>query len=187
MLKRNLPDMPSALIAGSGGQGVLFLGKLLAHGAMLAKKNVTWFPSYGAEMRGGTANCTVIISNEVIGSPIVQNPDITVVLNEASRERFEPRLKIGGLMVLDSSMVTSTVSREDIRIVKVPATDIAARMGAPKVANMVIMGALLGQNGLLDMDSALRALEEMTPKHRAASLEPNKKAIQEGKAYLDRS
>jgi len=179
--------MPSALIAGSGGQGVLFLGKLLAQGAMLAKKNVTWFPSYGAEMRGGTANCTVIISEEVIGSPIVQNPDIAVILNEASRERFEPRVKKGGLMVLDSSMVTSPVNREDIRVIKIPATDIATRMGVPKSANMVMIGALLVQNGLLDMDSAIKALEEMTPKHRAASLEPNKKAIQEGKTYLDRS
>lgn len=175
--------MTSVLIAGSGGQGVLFLGKLLACGVMLAGKNVTWFPSYGAEMRGGTANCTVVISENMIGSPVVRSPDILVVLNEASKERFEPRLKNGGLMLVDSSLVDSQTGRDDIRIVAVPAAEMAAALGGPESANMVMLGALLSEAGLIDEEIAMAALEEMTPQRRMKTLRINREAITSGKAY----
>lgn len=177
--------MKSALIAGSGGQGILFLGKLLAHAAMIAGKNVTWFPSYGAEMRGGTANCTVVVSDEIIGSPVVKSPDILVVLNEASMDRFEGRLKEGGLLLMDSTLVRINPRRADIRAVKVPATDMASALGNPRSANMVLLGALLDGEGLINEKEALAALEEMTPPERKNTLEPNVEALRKGKAHRE--
>jgi 2-oxoglutarate ferredoxin oxidoreductase subunit gamma len=170
----------SALIAGSGGQGILFLGKLLAQGAMLAGKNVTWFPSYGAEMRGGTANCTVIISDEMIGSPIVWKPDIVVVMNEASKNKFESRLREGGLLLMDSSLVTKPPERQDVRAAGVPASDIAASLGNAKSANMVMLGALLSEEDLVGQDNVFRALEQLTPPRRMKSLGMNRDAIKKG-------
>ncbi len=175
--------MTSALIAGSGGQGILFLGKLIAHGAMLTGKKVTWFPSYGAEIRGGTANCTVVVSEDMIGSPVVKTPDILLVLNEASKERFEERVKEGGLMIMDVSLVKTPPGRSDIRVVEIPAAEIAASLGSAKSANMVMFGALLRENSFLDEAAALSALEEMTPPERAGTFGANKEAIKRGKAY----
>jgi 2-oxoglutarate ferredoxin oxidoreductase subunit gamma len=175
--------LKSALIAGSGGQGILFLGKLLAHAAMLAGRNVTWFPSYGAEMRGGTANCTVIVSDDVIGSPSIKTPDILIVLNEASRARFEGRLKQGGLLITDSSLVSTPSSRKDVRTVEIPATEIASGLGNPKSANMVIIGALISVDDIIDRDTARAALVEMTPERRKSTLGLNREAIEKGRAY----
>lgn len=175
--------MKSALIAGSGGQGILFLGKLLAHAAMLAGRNVTWFPSYGAEMRGGTANCTVIVSDDVIGSPTIRTPDILVALNEASMSRFEGRLKQGGLLIIDSSLVRTPSSRKDVRTVEIPATEIASGLGNPKSANMVILGALISADDVVGWETAGAALEEMTPEGRKNTLELNREAIEKGMAY----
>jgi 2-oxoglutarate ferredoxin oxidoreductase subunit gamma len=173
------------LIAGSGGQGVLFLGKLLAEGAMLGGKCVTWFPSYGAEMRGGTANCTVVISEEIIGSPIIRNPDVLVVMNEASKERFEARIKPDGFLIMDSSLIRTPPRRTDVHVLMVPASEIAASLGSPKSANMVMLGAMLSLGGVIDEEYAVKALEELTPARRRASLEPNKNAIRKGKAYFE--
>lgn len=173
----------SVLIAGSGGQGVLLLGKLLAHGAMLAAKNVTWFPSYGAEMRGGSANCTVIISDDMIGSPIIRNPDITVVFNEASKERFMKNVKKGGVLIMDNSLIKSVVTRNDIRTVAVPATQMASEMGNPKSANMVMLGALLAENILPEARFAITALEELTPPKIMKNLAVNKEAVEKGMKY----
>jgi 2-oxoglutarate ferredoxin oxidoreductase subunit gamma len=172
-----------ALIAGSGGQGILFLGKLLAYGAMLEGKNVTWFPSYGAEMRGGTANCTVIISDNLIGSPIVSEPDLIVVMNEASKNKFEGRLKKGGLLLVDSSLSDLTSKRKDIRIVGVPASDVAASIGDAKYANMVLMGALISEEDLVGKEYIFEALEQLTPPHRKRGIEINKEAIGKGMAF----
>lgn len=177
--------MKSVLIAGSGGQGILFLGKLLAYAAMMAGKNVTWFPSYGAEMRGGTANCTVVVSDEIIGSPVVKSPDILVVLNEASKERFEGRLKEGGLLLMDSSLVRTNPKRSDISSVNVHATELASTLGNPRSANMVMLGALLNGEGLISEEEALAALEEITPPKRKNTLQINVEAIRKGKALRE--
>lgn len=172
----------SILIAGSGGQGVLFLGRLIAQGAMFQGYNVTWFPSYGAEVRGGTANCTVVISDEPIGSPVVGNPDILVVMNEASKGRFEERLKSGGLMVMDSSLIKSGAARADVGVLAVPATAIAASLGNTRVANMVVLGVLLNE-GLIAESSVMAAIEESMPISKHSSLERNKEAIGKGKEH----
>ncbi|MBI4823447.1 MAG: 2-oxoacid:acceptor oxidoreductase family protein [Nitrospirae bacterium] len=175
--------MPSILIAGSGGQGILFFGKLIAQSAMNEGKNVTWFPSYGAEMRGGTANCTVQVSDEVIGSPIVRNPDILIVLNKASMERFGSRVKKNGLLIMDSSLIKETPLRQDIGIVKVPASDIAVSLGNAMSANMVLLGALIKETGIVNEDSAINALEELTSSRRTKTISLNKSAIKKGLQY----
>jgi len=171
--------VPSVLVAGSGGQGILFIGKLLAQAAMQEGKNVTWFPSYGAEMRGGTANCTVVISEETIGSPVVRNPDILIVLNTPSLERFQERLKPGGTLVLDTSLVKGNI-RDDIRVIGVPATEVAVSLGSPRAANMVVLGAVIGGTGIVSESQTIDALRELTPAKRQKSLNPNIKAIKEG-------
>lgn len=174
--------MLSVLIAGSGGQGILFIGKLIAQAAMLEGKNVTWFPSYGAEMRGGTANCTVVISDDVIGSPIVRDTDILMVFNEASAGKFQPRLKKGGLLVMDSSLIGDIPLRDDIRVVKVPATKTAVSVGNPRAANMVVLGAAVA-SGLVREESVDKALKELTPERRKSDLKSNKAAVKAGMGF----
>ena len=168
------------IIAGSGGQGVLFFGKLLAYAAMIEGREVTWFPSYGAEMRGGTANCTVIISDRMIGSPVIRNTDVLVVMNEASYKRFLENLLPGGVLVYDSSLIHSEIPRHDISVVKIPACDIASSLNGVQSANMAMIGAFLAATGMLDMDSLLRAIDEITPSHRRDLLAVNKAIILKG-------
>jgi 2-oxoglutarate ferredoxin oxidoreductase subunit gamma len=189
----------SILVAGSGGQGILLLGKLIAYGGMIEGKNVTCFPSYGAEVRGGTANSTVIISERMIGSPIIQSPDILIVMNKASFERFQPKLKSRGLMIYDSSLITSPEIRQDVLAVGIPASEIAATAGRPgpsqkesspsssqiRSANMVMLGALLAETGVVRTESASSALERLTPPKRRKSLEGNKEAIRRGIKYIE--
>src|SRR5512141_2101349 len=143
------------MIAGFGGQGVLLAGKLLAYAGMLEGKHVTWFPSYGAEIRGGTANCTVIISSDEIGSPVVQNPSSLVILNEASFKKFEPRIKQGGRLFLNTSLVQAPPSRLDITTIDVKANDIAEELGDIRIAKLVMLGALLETTGVVALDSVL--------------------------------
>ena len=174
--------MPSLIIAGSGGQGILFAGKFVAQAAMEEGMNVTWFPSYGAEVRGGTANCTVVISKGFIGSPIVSRPDILVVMNQASLERFCGRLRPEGRMMLNSSNVTAgsgTVGR-GVKVVAVPAGDIAFGMGAPLAANMVICGALLREASICTEAAMERALMKLSIRGGAQALAVNKEALRRG-------
>lgn len=173
------------IIAGSGGQGILFLGRLIAYAAMLDTREVTWFPSYGAEMRGGTANCTVIISHEMIGSPVIRNPDVLMVMNDASYRRFSVRLRSGGLLLYDSSLITIADCREDISPLKVPASGIAASLKSTKGANMVMLGAFISAAGCLTLDSALKAVEEITPAHRKESLRANRELIMKGYRFVE--
>ncbi len=168
------------IIAGSGGQGILFLGRLLASAGMLEGKRVTWFPSYGAEMRGGTANCTVIVSNDMIGSPVVQAPDVLVVMNTASLERFQPQLTRRGLLVYDSSLITDPTLRRDVRAVAVPATDLASAVGSVKAANMVMLGALVSATGVVRPASVENALSTPEQAPRKAALELNISAFEKG-------
>lgn len=186
------------LVAGFGGQGILLLGRLIAYSGMLERKEVTCFPSYGAEMRGGTANSTVIVSDEMIGSPIMGNPDILIAMNEASLKRFQPRIKSGGLLIFDSSLIPSPEIRGDIHAIHIPATEIAASIAeseapkknavfnAPRVrsANMVMFGALLAETGLVKMETAIHALERLTSSKREKTLEGNKKAVMRGVTYI---
>lgn len=184
------------LVAGFGGQGVLLLGRLIAYGGMIEGKEVTCFPSYGAEMRGGTANSTVIVSDEMIGSPIVGNPDILVAMNEASLKRFQPKIRTNGLLIFDSSLIKSPDLREDIRVVDVPASIIASSIGGKELsqkdalpstqvrsANMVMLGTLIRETGILRMESVVNALERLTSAKSKKNLEGNKEAIRRGIQY----
>jgi 2-oxoglutarate ferredoxin oxidoreductase subunit gamma len=152
---------------------------------MLEGKEVTWFPSYGAEVRGGTANCTVVISDEMIGSPVVSAPEILIVMSDASLEKFIPKLKEGGVLMLDSSLVQRKASRHDIHIVDVPATEIASRLGRTKSANMVLFGALVAETGFLGQDSAFNAIETVMPAAKRGMTEGNKNALLEGMHFIE--
>jgi 2-oxoglutarate ferredoxin oxidoreductase subunit gamma len=186
------------LVAGSGGQGILLLGRLIAYGGMLEGREVTCFPSYGAEVRGGTANSTVIISDDLIGSPIIRNPDILVVLNEESLKKFQSRLKPEGVMIFDSSLIKSPELRQDVRAVSIPASDIAASIGEDacyrnpahspsrvRSANMVMLGALVAETGILKAENAVRALEKLTSAKSRKVFEDNRDAVAKGIEYIE--
>ena len=168
------------MIAGFGGQGVLLAGKLLAYAGMLEGKHVTWFPSYGAEIRGGTANCTVIISSDEIGSPVVQNPSAMLIFNEASFKKFETRIKEGGRLFLNTSLVQAPPSRTDIARIDVKANDIAEELGDIRIANMVMLGALLKKTGVVALDSVLAALKLVLPSRRHSLIPLNENALRRG-------
>ena len=152
---------------------------------MLEGKEVTWFPSYGAEIRGGTANCTVIISDELIGSPVVTNPDILILMSDASLNKFQPRLKQNGLLTFDLSLIKEPALRADIEAVGVPATEISSKIGNTKSANMVLLGALIAKTKLLKETSVFEALESSMPARKKKNIEVNKKAIIEGMRYIE--
>ncbi|MFH1234585.1 MAG: 2-oxoacid:acceptor oxidoreductase family protein [Candidatus Diapherotrites archaeon] len=154
--------------AGFGGQGVLLIGKILALAGMSEGRHVSWVPSYGPEMRGGTANCTVIISSEEISSPLAPMPDSMIIMNKPSLEAFEPLLKKGGLLVMNSSLIDVKPKRSDINVFAVPANDIAEKdVGSAKAANIVMLGAYAALSGAVSMDSVKKALEgEMRAKSR---------------------
>ena len=168
------------IIAGSGGQGTLFLGRLMAYAAMFEDKEVTWMPSYGAEMRGGTANCTVIISDQMIGSPVIRNPHILVVMNDASYSRFTWKLRPGGMLLYDSSVISRTDHRDDIKVLGVPASMLSATMNSTKLANMVMMGVFISCTGILSLDSVVGALSDITPANRRNTMDLNKQLIAKG-------
>jgi len=154
---------------------------------MLEGKRVTWFPSYGAEMRGGTANCTIIIADTMIGSPVVLNPDILVVMNKASLDKFQPRLKSKGLLFYDSSLVKNPNVRDDVVSVSVPATKIASALGNMKSANMVMLGALISQTHLLRKSSIAKIFENTSGRMRDTGSKNNTHSILEGLKYIDHS
>ena len=173
------------IIAGSGGQGILFLGKVLSFAGMLEGKEVTWFPSYGAEMRGGTANCTVILSGSMIGSPVVLSPDILVIMNRASFDKFQPRLKKHGILFYDRSLVRDPRVRPDVRTVAVPATEIASSAGNTKSANMVMMGAVLAETGLLRRASVLKVIEGPSKSTGGNGIRANTNSMLKGMQYIE--
>jgi 2-oxoglutarate ferredoxin oxidoreductase subunit gamma len=172
------------IIAGFGGQGVLFAGQLLAYAAMDAGKEVTWFPSYGPEMRGGTANCTVIIADEEIGSPLVRNPKAAIVLNLPSLDKYEPLVQPGGLLVVNASMVDRAVKRADIRSVAIPANEIAEEIGDRRLTNMVVLGGLLANLDVLPLELVERALEVHMPERHKNLLQPNRQALRRGAQFV---
>ena len=175
----------SIIIGGFGGQGILFFGRILTYAGMLEGKEVTWFPSYGAEMRGGTANCTVIISDELIGSPVVTCPDALIAMSDASLKKFQPRVKQNGILFFDSSLISTQDFRDDIEAIGIPATIIANKIGGPKSANMVLTGAFIAQTGLLHKTSLIKAIEGSMPANKKKIIDINKNAAFEGIQYIE--
>ncbi|HEX2981246.1 MAG TPA: 2-oxoacid:acceptor oxidoreductase family protein [Anaerolineaceae bacterium] len=172
------------VFAGFGGQGVLFAGQLLSYAAMDEGRNVTWYPSYGPEMRGGTANCTVIISDSEIGSPVVRNPTAAVAMNLPSLDKYEPIIHKGGVLVVNSSIIARIPTRTDIRVVLVPANDIAERISDKRLTNMVLLGALLANLDILPIQALEKALQEHLPARHHKLLPANYQALREGASHL---
>lgn len=169
------------IIAGFGGQGIMFLGKLLAYSGMLENKHVTWIPSYGPEMRGGTANCAVVISDKKIGSPIVDEPDFAVVMNKASCDKFCTRVKENGILIINSSIVTDhNAAGDKIKVFDVPANKIAEECGSSKAANIVLLGSLVGQGGIISQETAVESLKNEVGSKRPELLSMNIKAFEQG-------
>lgn len=167
------------VIAGFGGQGVLSMGLNLAQAAMLEGKHITYLPSYGAEVRGGTANCTIAISDEEIASPVASSPDFVIAMNRPSLVRFQNQLRSGGLLLVNSSLVEGKISRDDIEIVSVPANSIAEQLGNPKFANMVMLGAFIKKSKLAAISSIVRGMEDaLKGKHELVA--SNEKALMAG-------
>jgi 2-oxoglutarate ferredoxin oxidoreductase subunit gamma len=171
-------------IAGFGGQGIILAGKLLAQTAMMAGREVTYMPAYGAEMRGGTANSAVIIADEPIASPLVSRPNTLIAMNQASVDKFAPRIKNGGLLVMNSSLIAGEPQvGGSVRILKVPCDDLAIEMGNAKVANMVAIGAYLEAKGLFSAEAAGKALPEVLTARYHKTLPLNERALERGARY----
>ena len=172
------------LIAGFGGQGVLFAGKFLANKGMHEQLQVSWLPSYGPEMRGGTANCNVILSEEPIGSPIISKPDVLVAMNLPSLQKYVDTVESGGEIYVDSTLVNEEIKRSDVKVYRVPATRLAKENGMDKLANMILIGHLLQNNQELTFDGTEELLEKLVPPTKKTLLELNLKALQMGKNYI---
>jgi 2-oxoglutarate ferredoxin oxidoreductase subunit gamma len=181
--KRSVIMERSIIIAGFGGQGVLFAGQLLAYAALAAEKQVTWIPSYGPEMRGGTAHCTVIISDEPIGSPLVRTPDIAIAMNLPSAEKYAPLVAKAGLFLVNRSLVESLSQPPTVETLFVPANQIAAESGTEKVANVVMLGSLLALRPLLPRQSLIHALEQHLPERHRRWLPANLAALEAGYTF----
>lgn len=167
------------IFAGFGGQGVMSMGLNLAQAAMLEGKNVTYLPSYGAEVRGGTANCTVAVSDEEIASPVASSPDFIVAMNQPSLVRFQNQIQSGGVLFINSSLIEADISRGDIDIVRVPANSIAEKLGSPRSANMVMMGAFTKKSNIVSVSSVIEGLKSAL-KDKQKLIAINKKALMAG-------
>jgi 2-oxoglutarate ferredoxin oxidoreductase subunit gamma len=170
------------IISGFGGQGSLFAGQLLAYAAMDQGLHVTWIPSYGPEMRGGKARCTVVVSDREIGAPLVRRPSAAIVLNIPSMEAFEPAVKSGGVFVVNSSMVPDKSERTDIRVVYAPASDMAMDLGNVRMANVICLGALIEATGVVSSGAIEQALDNHLPERHRHLLALNKEALRKGAA-----
>lgn len=172
--------MTQIILAGFGGQGILFAGKQLAYAGMLAGKEVSWLPSYGPEMRGGTANCHVILSDQEIAAPMIQSPDVLIALNLPSLEKFEKAVKPGGKIFYDSSLIERVPDHENAQVFAVPATTMSASFGADNLANMVMLGKVLKESEVLTMDEIQKAMEKTISARKQNLLELNMKCLQAG-------
>ena len=170
----------SIIIAGFGGQGVLFAGQLLAYAGMDAGRHVTWIPSYGPEMRGGTANCTIIISGDPIGAPLVTSPDVAILLNQPSFDKYKLLVKPDGLLVVNSSFFAEESDRNDLETVYVAANAIAEEFGSVKMLNMATIGAMLRRRPVLEMTTIEQALADHLPPAKAHLLEANRQVLGRG-------
>ena len=171
------------LIAGFGGQGVLFAGKFLAYKGLMEDRQLSWLPSYGPEMRGGTANCSVVLSDEPVGSPIITNPDVLVAMNLPSLQKFIGTVAPGGQVYVDSSLIEEKVERTDVTVFYIPVTQMAKDNGIATLANMIIVGNLLENHPELSFEGTDAVVEKLVPPKKAALVELNKKALELGKEY----
>ena len=171
------------LIAGFGGQGILFAGKFLAYKGLVEDKQVSWLPSYGPEMRGGTANCNVIISETPVGSPIITDPDVLIAMNLPSLEKYIDTVVPGGQVYLDSSLIHYEVKRTDVQVFPIPATAMAKENDMASLANMILAGALLEHNPELSFEGTEAVVESLVPPTKAALVALNKKALNLGREY----
>ena len=168
------------LLSGFGGQGILFAGKMLAYKGLIEDKEVSWLPSYGPEMRGGTASCSVIVSDEPVGSPIVSNPDILIAMNLPSLDKFESTVAPGGMIFADSTLIERKVARDDVKVFYIPATQLASDNGIPTLANMIIVGKVLKEIGDYNEENITAALKKVISAKRADMLEINLGAMRLG-------
>jgi 2-oxoglutarate ferredoxin oxidoreductase subunit gamma len=173
----------ATIFAGFGGQGVLLMGYVLSHGAMLKGLNVTYFPAYGTEMRGGTANCTVVVSEKRIASPVTSHPDILVAMNHPSLAKFESSIKEGGLVFINSSLIDVSTEREDITPVSVPAGALARELVSDRQANMIMMGAVMAKTGLLSLEETQLGMKAAL-KGKEKLFQANMVAIERGTQYV---
>ena len=171
------------LIAGFGGQGVLFSGKFLAYKGLIEELQVSWLPSYGPEMRGGTANCNVILSDMPVGSPIITTPDVLIAMNLPSLQKYVNSVAKGGQVYVDSSLIGVKVERDDVEVFYIPATQMAKEEGISTLANMIIVGHLLENHPELSFDGALEVVDKLVPPKKAALKDLNVKALELGKNY----
>ena len=171
------------LIAGFGGQGLLFAGKFLVNKGMLEGKEVSWLPSYGPEMRGGTANCSVIVSDEPVGSPIVDHPSVLMVMNLPSLDKYEKAVVPGGIIAVDSTLISRKVERTDVKTVYVPATQMASDSGLSGLANMILVGKLMQELGDFDEASVTRALQKVVSAKHPEMYDLNLKALRMGRDF----
>ncbi|MBP3300827.1 MAG: 2-oxoacid:acceptor oxidoreductase family protein [Clostridia bacterium] len=171
------------LFSGFGGQGILFAGKFVAYKGLMAGKNVSWLPSYGPEMRGGTASCGVIVGDEAVGSPIVSTPDVLVAMNLPSLDKYESSVAPGGIIFVDSTLVTRPVNRTDVTVYALPATQMASDNGTPTLANMILVGKILEALGEFDEEGVRAALGKVISAKRADMLDVNFNAMKLGANY----
>ncbi len=173
----------TVIMAGFGGQGVMLIGNLLAQAGMEQGLHVTFIPVYGAEMRGGTANCTVVVSSEPIGSPIVRRPQATIIMNQPSLDKFQPRLRPDGVQIVNASLVEQASLDPARRTVYIPANDMANSLGSPRMANMIALGAYLKATGCLPPDAVIDALDHVIPGHSRQLIPQNAEALRAGYAF----
>ena len=173
------------LIAGFGGQGVLFAGKCLAYEGLFENKEVSWLPSYGPEMRGGTANCSVILSDEPVGSPIVSNPDVLIAMNLPSLDKYENETVKGGKIIIDSALIARKVTRTDVEAYYIPATKMAADLQIPTLANMIMLGKMIKETGIVPIESACEAMKKVVSARHQDLLDMNIKALNAGYNYQE--
>lgn len=175
--------MVRTTFAGFGGQGVLLMGYVLSHGAMLRGLNVTYLPAYGAEMRGGTANCTVTVSDEEIASPVASESDVLVAMNAPSLDKFEPSVSQGGTVLINSSLISRSVKRQDVSEIRVDTVGLAREVGSERAANMVMLGALVAATGILSVEDAVKGMAKAT-EGKEKFFQLNKAAIERGAAFI---
>ncbi len=171
------------IFAGFGGQGILFAGKAIAYAGMIENKNVSHLPSYGPEMRGGTCNCHVIVSDDAVASPIIVEPTSLVAMNAPSFDKFEDQLIPGAKAIIDSTLISRDAKRTDIDVFKVPATKMANEMGLPKLANMILVGKLVKETGMFTLEELEGAIKKLVPANRPELLENNIKTVEAGYNY----
>jgi 2-oxoglutarate ferredoxin oxidoreductase subunit gamma len=174
------------VFSGFGGQGVLMMGYVLAVAAMKDGKHVTYFPSYGAEVRGGTANCTVVVSDEEIFSPVASSPDYAVIMNKPSLAKYEGNLREGGTIILNSSLIDTHPSREDVEVVEVPANEMAKELGSDRTINMIMLGAFVSKTGITSLDSIMNGLAEIVKGKKPAVMELNRKGLDKGAEHVSK-